>query len=107
MSAALRLSAEVQDAVIVCIVCDRGDRYLSTGTPVLSDTLSRLYNTGHSNGSHWLLQVPAAGCEEVPAGVMSVRSEELLTEDLPAVLVLSKTPILHMPLHCTSFAKMP
>ena len=36
MSAALRLSAEVQDAVIVCFVCDRGDRYLSTGTPVLS-----------------------------------------------------------------------
>ena len=31
MSAALRLSAEVEDAVIVCIVCDRGDRYLSTG----------------------------------------------------------------------------
>jgi S-sulfo-L-cysteine synthase (O-acetyl-L-serine-dependent) len=29
--AALRLSAEVQDAVIVTIICDRGDRYLSTG----------------------------------------------------------------------------
>ena len=35
MSAALRLSAEVEDAVIVCIVCDRGDRYLSTGMPIL------------------------------------------------------------------------
>ena len=31
VAAALRLSAEVQDAVIVTIVCDRGDRYLSTG----------------------------------------------------------------------------
>ncbi len=29
--AALRLSAEVRDAVIVTIICDRGDRYLSTG----------------------------------------------------------------------------
>jgi cysteine synthase B len=31
MAAALQLSAEVKDAVIVSIVCDRGDRYLSTG----------------------------------------------------------------------------
>jgi cysteine synthase B len=31
MAAALRLSKEVEDAVIVSIVCDRGDRYLSTG----------------------------------------------------------------------------
>jgi S-sulfo-L-cysteine synthase (O-acetyl-L-serine-dependent) len=29
--AALRLSAQVENAVIVFIVCDRGDRYLSTG----------------------------------------------------------------------------
>lgn len=29
--AALRLSAEVEDATIVSIVCDRGDRYLSSG----------------------------------------------------------------------------
>jgi len=29
--AALQLSAEVQNAVIVTIICDRGDRYLSTG----------------------------------------------------------------------------
>jgi cysteine synthase B len=29
--AALRMSAEVRDAVIVAIICDRGDRYLSTG----------------------------------------------------------------------------
>lgn len=29
--AALRLSAEVRNAVIVTIICDRGDRYLSTG----------------------------------------------------------------------------
>jgi cysteine synthase B len=28
---ALRISAEVSNAVIVAIVCDRGDRYLSTG----------------------------------------------------------------------------
>lgn len=30
-AAALRLSAEVENAIIVTIVCDRGDRYLSTG----------------------------------------------------------------------------
>jgi cysteine synthase B len=27
----LRLSAEVENAVLVAIICDRGDRYLSTG----------------------------------------------------------------------------
>jgi len=27
----LQLSREVENAVIVSIVCDRGDRYLSTG----------------------------------------------------------------------------
>lgn len=31
MAAALKLSAEVENATIVSIVCDRGDRYLSTG----------------------------------------------------------------------------
>ncbi len=31
VAAALKLSAEVQGATIVAIVCDRGDRYLSTG----------------------------------------------------------------------------
>ncbi|MBZ0091619.1 MAG: cysteine synthase CysM [Sulfuricellaceae bacterium] len=31
LAAALRLSAEVENAIIVSIVCDRGDRYLSTG----------------------------------------------------------------------------
>ncbi|MEW5769723.1 MAG: cysteine synthase CysM [Pseudomonadota bacterium] len=31
LSAALQLSQEVENAVIVSIVCDRGDRYLSTG----------------------------------------------------------------------------
>lgn len=31
VAAALRLSSEVDDAVIVAIICDRGDRYLSTG----------------------------------------------------------------------------
>lgn len=31
LAAALRLSSEVEHAVIVSIVCDRGDRYLSTG----------------------------------------------------------------------------
>ncbi len=31
LAAAMRVSAEVKDAVIVHIVCDRGDRYLSTG----------------------------------------------------------------------------
>ena len=28
---ALRLSEQVENAVIVAIICDRGDRYLSTG----------------------------------------------------------------------------
>lgn len=31
VAAALQLSAEVEHAVIVAIICDRGDRYLSTG----------------------------------------------------------------------------
>ena len=31
VAAALRLSGEVCNAVIVAIICDRGDRYLSTG----------------------------------------------------------------------------
>jgi cysteine synthase B len=31
VAAALRLSLEVENAVIVSIICDRGDRYLSTG----------------------------------------------------------------------------
>ena len=31
LAAAMRISAEARDAVIVHIVCDRGDRYLSTG----------------------------------------------------------------------------
>lgn len=30
-AAAIRLAAELENAVIACIVCDRGDRYLSTG----------------------------------------------------------------------------
>ena len=31
LAAAMKVSAEVKDAVIVHVVCDRGDRYLSTG----------------------------------------------------------------------------
>jgi cysteine synthase B len=31
VAAALKLSAELEEAVIVAIICDRGDRYLSTG----------------------------------------------------------------------------
>jgi cysteine synthase B len=31
VAAALRLSSKVEQAVIVVIICDRGDRYLSTG----------------------------------------------------------------------------
>ena len=31
LAAALRVSDEVENSVIVSIVCDRGDRYLSTG----------------------------------------------------------------------------
>ena len=31
IAAALKLSNEVENATIVAIICDRGDRYLSTG----------------------------------------------------------------------------
>jgi cysteine synthase B len=31
LAAAMRVSADLRDAVIVHVVCDRGDRYLSTG----------------------------------------------------------------------------
>jgi cysteine synthase B len=31
VAAALKISEEVENAVIVAIICDRGDRYLSTG----------------------------------------------------------------------------
>ena len=31
MAVALRVAGQVSNAVIVTIVCDRGDRYLSTG----------------------------------------------------------------------------
>ena len=31
VAAALRLNQELDNAVIVSIICDRGDRYLSTG----------------------------------------------------------------------------
>jgi cysteine synthase B len=31
VAAMLRLSAELENAVLVAIICDRGDRYLSTG----------------------------------------------------------------------------
>ena len=31
LAVALRIAAEVENATIVSIVCDRGDRYLSTG----------------------------------------------------------------------------
>lgn len=31
VAGALRIAEQISDAVIVCIICDRGDRYLSTG----------------------------------------------------------------------------
>ena len=31
VAAMLRLSRELENAVLVAIICDRGDRYLSTG----------------------------------------------------------------------------
>ena len=31
LAAALHLSESLQDALIVTVVCDRGDRYISTG----------------------------------------------------------------------------
>ena len=36
--ASLQLAQEQPDAVIVCIICDRGDRYLSTGLFSVNDT---------------------------------------------------------------------
>jgi cysteine synthase B len=30
-TAALRLAEELEEGLIVCIICDRGDRYLSQG----------------------------------------------------------------------------
>ena len=38
VAAALQLSDEVEDAVIVVIICDRGDRYLSTGVFARDDS---------------------------------------------------------------------
>ena len=40
---ALRLSKEVENAVIVTIVCDRGDRYLSTGVFPESILLTKMF----------------------------------------------------------------
>ena len=31
VACAIRLSKKINDAVIVTVICDRGDRYLSTG----------------------------------------------------------------------------
>mgnify|MGYP005630207969 CR=1 FL=1 len=31
MAGALQISSEVENSTIVAIICDRGDRYLSTG----------------------------------------------------------------------------
>ncbi|KIZ05644.1 cysteine synthase B [Monoraphidium neglectum] len=76
VSAALRLSAEVDDAVIVAVVCDRGDRYLSTGVfnaaagaedpapchaAEFHSALARLLH-GHA-GPHYVLFTAGAGCE--------------------------------------------
>ena len=53
VAAALRLSQEVENAVIVAIICDRGDRYLSTG--VYDAPIERLagrhsHNAGAADG---------------------------------------------------------
>jgi len=49
LAAALHLSAEVENAVIVSIVCDRGDRYLSTGGAGLTRLWRAMYNRGNDN----------------------------------------------------------
>lgn len=41
VAGALALAEQVENAVIVCIICDRGDRYLSTGVFDAVDTLMR------------------------------------------------------------------
>lgn len=47
VSAALRLSATLQNATIVAIICDRGDRYLSTGELPCQVTMSSILMTVH------------------------------------------------------------
>ena len=51
VSAALRLSARVQNATIVAIICDRGDRYLSTGKPHLDQGILLITKV-----LHWQLE---------------------------------------------------
>jgi cysteine synthase B len=41
LAAALKLSSQVENAVIVFIVCDRGDRYLSTGVFPANDVYAQ------------------------------------------------------------------
>lgn len=43
VAAMLRLSCEVENAVLVAIICDRGDRYLSTG---VYDQLESIFTPG-------------------------------------------------------------
>jgi len=85
VSAALRLSAELENAVIVAVVCDRGDRYLSTGVygvssgrgdpaPVPSaefhSALARLLY-GH-DGPHYVLFTRGGAPEGAMAGARGV-----------------------------------
>ena len=58
MRVALRVASEVKNAVIVSIVCDRGDRYLSTGVfPLIDDAGPRLR---HRDGPRRRGPAPAA-----------------------------------------------
>jgi cysteine synthase B len=47
VSVALRLSAKLTNATIVAIICDRGDRYLSTGMLLHTICLVSIFLTWH------------------------------------------------------------
>lgn len=61
MSAALRLSAQVENATIVAIICDRADRYLSTGEHLLPACGEPACGAASSTCKHELDPVVALG----------------------------------------------
>ncbi len=54
VAAALQLAAEVSEAVIVVIICDRGDRYLSTGVFAVDEKRCPMASSVVSQGLHKL-----------------------------------------------------
>ena len=79
VAGALRVAAGTRDAVITCIVCDRGDRYLSTG---VFDAPADLPFWGGERGS-----LPGAGDAEGQSGGNAADCNALgFRTALPAVL---------------------